>query len=1014
MPQSLGQRTYNKFVRGLITEASELNFPTDASVDEDNCVLLRDGSRRRRLGVDRETSNNSSHQIGEAGFQDGAITFFKWDDVAGSADRIFGVLQIGDRLYFQDLASDPITIFDFQVDLASHTIEGGDPAKHRCDMVGGRGALFVVSKGINPIIVQYDKPSNSISVIETVLTVRDFEGVDDDLDFDAEPTDLTKKHEYNLRNQGWNQPAPTRPEPITIFHDGTGRYPGNNKQWHAGKGDPLSAAAGDLVVEFLEQLNTGKTQAPRGHFLLSPLERTLRERERISKILGLNDVDAGNIIIGVAPTAQETPNGTTKVLTYCDEVDAGAGDIHDEDAEHHQLNFLGTEAGLGPSCSIDTTIKRLGAGSVRKLRGAPGGESGLNFLRNSGNEWTELLNDQDAQLSMFIRLNNYVTTEASGIMSMFTRWSESSGFRSWAMEWWPQGVGHTLTARDQGDANNAGFVFESSPIGGAGSEYRILPSRFPYQIPLLKWVWVCFSWNQSDRQWQIFVQEEGDPIQQIGETQTVDAASFPFKENADNLFVAKRNSVGSQGSWDGWIDEVHIQEQRVVQAKVVDPVPPVAPSAVEFFAGRVCYGGGGESGLSGRVLMSPVLERLTQAGECHAMGDPTAEINSELIDSDGTDIAIDNMGEVKKLFAMGNHLIVLASNGVWTISGTNDTGFKASGFEIAKLSSAGVLSPGAVVDSEGTPYWWGSSGIFRIIPSESLTDTKPFKLEDLSIETMQGFYDGNDDFAAIPNWSKEYASGVWDAEAKRIIWLYQSVDPNDDTYRNHYNRALILDPRLGSFYPWTFSELASNTPYVAGAFSTSGVGQTTQEVDVAGGQDLLLDNSAVQIVVDREIISGRDILLKFVVIEPSSGSSLFTFGELNDATFVDWDTVGAPGVAFTSFAQAGHELGDNPGHMKWAPRILTYVRRGTNHDLTMQARWEWADASASGKFTTAQSVYTSRNLDTDGTAGFPVVVSSKKIRGRGHAVSVRYISVLGKDFELVGWTTEFAVNQRVS
>ena len=57
MPQSLTQRVVNTFVKGLITEAGELTFPPDASVDELNCDLRRDGSRRRRKGAAKETNN---------------------------------------------------------------------------------------------------------------------------------------------------------------------------------------------------------------------------------------------------------------------------------------------------------------------------------------------------------------------------------------------------------------------------------------------------------------------------------------------------------------------------------------------------------------------------------------------------------------------------------------------------------------------------------------------------------------------------------------------------------------------------------------------------------------------------------------------------------------------------------------------------------------------------------------------------------------------------------------------
>ena len=55
MAQSLSQKATNNFVKGLITEAAELTFPEGASVDELNCDLRRDGTRRRRLGVEYET-----------------------------------------------------------------------------------------------------------------------------------------------------------------------------------------------------------------------------------------------------------------------------------------------------------------------------------------------------------------------------------------------------------------------------------------------------------------------------------------------------------------------------------------------------------------------------------------------------------------------------------------------------------------------------------------------------------------------------------------------------------------------------------------------------------------------------------------------------------------------------------------------------------------------------------------------------------------------------------------------
>lgn len=46
------EKTFNTFTKGLMTEASELNFPEDFSLYEKNFVLKTDGGRDRRLGME--------------------------------------------------------------------------------------------------------------------------------------------------------------------------------------------------------------------------------------------------------------------------------------------------------------------------------------------------------------------------------------------------------------------------------------------------------------------------------------------------------------------------------------------------------------------------------------------------------------------------------------------------------------------------------------------------------------------------------------------------------------------------------------------------------------------------------------------------------------------------------------------------------------------------------------------------------------------------------------------------
>ncbi len=106
MPQSLTQRVVNTFVKGLITEAGELTFPPDASVDELNCDLRRDGSRRRRKGAAKETN----HVLSSFTIADSEVTTTgTWFNVGGESGQEFLVFQKGATLYFFNKSDVPFS-----------------------------------------------------------------------------------------------------------------------------------------------------------------------------------------------------------------------------------------------------------------------------------------------------------------------------------------------------------------------------------------------------------------------------------------------------------------------------------------------------------------------------------------------------------------------------------------------------------------------------------------------------------------------------------------------------------------------------------------------------------------------------------------------------------------------------------------------------------------------------------------------------------------------------------------
>lgn len=71
--------------------------------------------------------------------------------------------------------------------------------------------------------------------------------------------------------------------------------------------------------------------------------------------------------------------------------------------------------------------------------------------------------------------------------------------------------------------------------------------------------------------------------------------------------------------------------------------------------------------------------------------------------------------------------------------------------------------------------------------------------------------------------------------------------------------------------------------------------------------------------------------------------------------------------------------------------------------LKMQARWDWANASSSQKFSQEVQVYRNVRPNSGSAAGFPIVVTKNKVRGKGRALQLRFSSESGKDAEIVGW-----------
>ena len=277
----------NNFVGGLITEASPLTFPPNASVDESNFVLNRNGSRQRRLGMDFETNYNDIVTTTTA-LQgvDLAVTSFRWVDVSGDNNLQLAVVQTGDVLTFfninrQPLSSEPI--FTYEI--------GGLETNVQVSYANADGVLVVATGQGKVLIFSYEE--GVITPRFGELLIRDLFGVEvhynglnlrDGNNVAVRPLTLPYGHLYNLRNQTWALPARPGAEEYkednvwTFWYtDDYNRYPSNADlatasmyplpdDTHDRVGDRFFAPA----AQFDEPVST---DAPRGYFIIDALNR---------------------------------------------------------------------------------------------------------------------------------------------------------------------------------------------------------------------------------------------------------------------------------------------------------------------------------------------------------------------------------------------------------------------------------------------------------------------------------------------------------------------------------------------------------------------------------------------------------------------------------------------------------------------------------------------------------------------------------------------------------------------
>ena len=302
---ALTEKVYRSFIKGLITEANPLTFPENASIDESNFVLNRDGSRSRRLGIDYE----DNYALTATGFTAAQLatsrqSFHRWDTPSGDTTVSIGVVRINDKLWFVDLLTNTPSA-NLLNGGSSITLAGLSSAEIETTVINNK--LIIVSKELpKPVVLTYSSSTDVVSQSTITINVRDIWGIDDGLSIDNRPATLSNTHKYNLRNQGWNPTISTVSGADAIDYTKTilGSFPSNADVWTLGKiSNPGSGDYEKYDPNVLKKNSTSNYQVARGSYIIDAFTRGT-DRTTVSGISSLPLDQETNHITTVASYAQ--------------------------------------------------------------------------------------------------------------------------------------------------------------------------------------------------------------------------------------------------------------------------------------------------------------------------------------------------------------------------------------------------------------------------------------------------------------------------------------------------------------------------------------------------------------------------------------------------------------------------------------------------------------------------------------------------------------------------------------
>ena len=397
-------------------------------------------------------------------------------------------------------------------------------------------------------------------------------------------------------------------------------------------------------------------------------------------------------------------------------------------------------------------------------------------------------------------------------------------------------------------------------------------------------------------------------------------------------------------------------------ATVANKTTNARPSSVSFYAGRVWYSGVQDKEYGSKIYFSKIITSTNDVGKCHQANDPTSEVAYDIVADDGGEIVIAQAGNIKTIVTANNYLIVLADNGVWVVSGSDNSPFTSTNYSVTRLSDIGVVGSSGIISVEGVPVWISTDGFYTIQIGE--VSQMP-QVVSVTRETIQTVFD------SIPKDLLVYMKGAFNQRSKRLIWLY-----NDTVAGYIYNKAIVLDRTSGAFYKYSFV----GVPDVIGIVSVNGL-------DEEGRTGFVF-----------KIVTGGPI--GGSIGSPSNG---ITYSQFVDTNHTDWASSIYGPTTFVSTFTTGYRVRGELLKKFQSNYLMVLTGDEVGGHCLVQGIWDYSNTTGNGRYTSSQDVYR-----PDSTYNYHR--AKVKIRGNGYSLQFKFTSLGNSPFSIIGWSTYESAN----